>query len=147
MTGVQTCALPIWHSHLCNAGYAFDQNQKFGAQALADYLFEEEVERCLLNSLIICLFARKVYTRQRILDMFDSLGKTMTDEDLTDTARRIYATKLRIKQKLGFDAKDVKLPERFFKTPSMTGLLNRDMAEEVVKRFCERCALLPKSEK
>ena len=135
------------HSHLCNAGYAFDQNQKFGAQALADYLFEEEVERCLLNSLIICLFARKVYTRQRILDMFDSLGKTMTDEDLTDTARRIYATKLRIKQKLGFDAKDVKLPERFFKTPSMTGLLNRDMAEEVVKRFCERCALLPKSEK
>jgi aldehyde:ferredoxin oxidoreductase len=130
------------HSHLCNAGYAFDQSQKFSAQTLADYLFEEEVERCLLNSLIICLFARKVYTRQRILDMFDSFGKTMTDADLTDTARRIYATKLRIKQKLGFDVKDITLPERFFKIPSMTGLLNHEVASEVVHRFCEKCTLL-----
>jgi aldehyde:ferredoxin oxidoreductase len=67
---------------------------------LADYLFEEEVERCLLNSLIICLFARKVYTRQRIIAVFESFGKVMTDEDLDDAARRIYALKLKIKRDL-----------------------------------------------
>lgn len=130
------------HSHLCNGGYSFDQSKPFDKTKLVDYLFFEEVERGLLNSLIICLFARKVYSRENIIKALDCVGKPYTNEELDQIARRIYRTKLRIKQKLGFRIDDVKLPKRFFETPSMTGLLNEEMAVEILTDFKQRCDTL-----
>lgn len=130
------------HSHLCNGGYSYDQSQPFDKDKLVNYLFAEEVERCLLNSLVICLFARKVYNRDKILRVLDSVGKTYTNEQLDQIARRIFATKLRIKQKLGFKLSDVKLPKRFFKTVSMTGPLSEEMTKEIIDAFEQKCQAL-----
>ena len=48
------------HSHLCNGGYSLDQSmKKFDKQELIDKIFDEEKERGLLNSLIICLLCEK----------------------------------------------------------------------------------------
>lgn len=127
------------HSHLDNGGYSIDQSMKdLNIDEMVDSLLKEEVERCMLNSLIICLFARKVYDRKTILSAFKAIGENMTDEELTAVARRNYATKLRIKKALGFDLKDIKLPKRFFKTPSMRGMLDEKVAYEIVDKFRER---------
>lgn len=130
------------HSHLCNAGYSFDQSKPFDIEALVDYLYAEEVERCLLNSLTICLFARKVYDRDRIMKVLDCVGKPMTNEELDRAALRIFTTKLRIKQRLGFKLGNVKLPKRFFQTPSMTGQLKEETAAAVIAAFEKRCEQL-----
>jgi len=56
------------HSHLCNAGYQYDQSAKeLNDEEIVDYLIKEEKERCMLTSLVICLFARKVYDRETVL--------------------------------------------------------------------------------
>lgn len=124
------------HSHLCNGGYSFDQSMKvFDKQKLVDALFAEEKERCMLNSLIICLFARKVYDRKTILAALNSIGHQMTDEELTAIGERIYKTKLRIKKSLGFDQRSVKLPKRLFETPSMSGLLEEKVAYELIEMY------------
>lgn len=132
-------ALGARHSHLCNGGYSFDQSKPFDKDKLIEYLFSEEVERCLLNSLIICLFARKVYNRDNIIKALDCIGKTFTNEELDAIARRIYKTKLRIKQKLGFDLDKVKIPKRFFETPSMTGMLKEEITAEITAGFKKKC--------
>jgi aldehyde:ferredoxin oxidoreductase len=134
------------HSHLCNGGYSYDQSKPFDKTKLVDYLFFEEVERGLLNSLIICLFARKVYSRENIIKVLDCVGKPYTNEELDQVARRIYRTKLRIKQKLGFKLSDVKLPKRYFETISMTGQLKEEMAAEILADFTRKCELLMASE-
>ncbi len=121
------------HSHLCNGGYSIDQSkEKLTNEQIAKKLYSEEVERCLLNSLIICLFARKVYDRETILMAMDSVGYTLKDEDLSEIARRIFETKQRIKKRLGFDVNEVKIPKRFFETPSMTGQLNEETYREIL---------------
>lgn len=130
------------HSHLCNGGYSFDQSKPFSVSQLVDYLFEEEVERCLLNSLVICLFARKVYDREKIIKVLGCVGRPYTDEQLDKIALRIYKTKLRIKEKLGFKLSKVKLPKRFFETPSMTGLLREETTREIMDAFDEKCRAL-----
>jgi aldehyde:ferredoxin oxidoreductase len=133
------------HSHLCNGGYSFDQNLKEGTvdtDKMADSLIKEEVERCMTNSLVMCLFARKVYSREIILKALNSIGKNLTDQDLTDMARRIYATKLRIKKKLGIDLRDIKFPKRFFQTPSAYGFLEEETAYEILEKFRARTAEL-----
>lgn len=124
------------HSHLCNGGYSIDQSMKeFNKEKIVEALFAEEKERCMLNSLVICLFARKVYDRNTIIAAFNSIGVTYTNEDLDAIAERIYKTKLRIKKSLGFDQMSVKLPKRLFETPSMTGQLDEKIAYELMEMY------------
>ncbi|HPZ52348.1 MAG TPA: aldehyde ferredoxin oxidoreductase C-terminal domain-containing protein [Clostridia bacterium] len=130
------------HSHLCNAGYSYDQSNRdkeLDKEKLVDYLISEEIERCLLNSLIICLFARKVYSRENIRMVLKCVGLDYTDETLTDIAKRILRTKLEIKKSLGFAIQDVKLPKRFFETPTTTGKLDQYMANEIAEEYARRC--------
>ena len=131
-------AVAARHSHLCNGGYSIDQGLKdgdFNVDEMVDALFSEEVERCLLNSLIMCLFARKVYDRETIISALKSIGYDITNDELTAMASRNYATKVRIKKALGFDLKDVKLPKRFFEIPTMHGMLDEAIAYEIVEKF------------
>ncbi len=131
------------HSHLCNAGYAVDQSIKtFDETKVVNTLFDEELERCLLNSLVICLFARKLYNRETVLNSLNAAGYTLTDDDLTRIAKRIYSTKLRLKEKLGFDPREVALPKRFFKTPSMHGTLDSSIVESMINRYVGKCSEL-----
>ena len=127
------------NSHLDNGGYSLDQTMKKGepidTDAMVDALMKEEIERCMLNSLIICLFARKVYDRKTILSAFKAINEEMTDEELTAVARRNYAVKLRIKKALGFDLNNVKFPKRFFETPSMHGKLDETVAYEILQKY------------
>lgn len=124
------------HSHLCNGGYSIDQSMKeFDESIMVSKIFDEEVERCMTNSLIMCLFARKVYDRQTILDALNSVGWNLTDQDLSEIAKRIYRTKLRIKNAYGFRQKAVKLPKRFFETPSMHGALDEVTTQRMIKDY------------
>lgn len=124
------------HSHLCNGGYSIDQSMKeLDKQKLVDALFAEEKERCMLNSLVICLFARKVYDRETIIKALNAIGKSYTDEELTLIGERIYKSKLRIKKMLGYDQLDVKLPKRLFETPTMTGRLDEAIAYELIAMY------------
>ncbi len=127
------------HSHLCNGGYSVDQSMKeLDKEKLVDSIFKEEKERCMLNSLIICLFARKVYDRETILKALNAIGYECTDENLTEIAEKIYKTKLRIKKALGFYLKGIKLPKRFFETPTMNGTLDEAVAYELIDMYNEK---------
>ncbi|HYE83014.1 MAG TPA: aldehyde ferredoxin oxidoreductase C-terminal domain-containing protein [Clostridia bacterium] len=124
------------HSHLCNGGYSIDQTMgSFDKEKLVEAIYSEEKERCMLNSLAICLFARKVYDRKTILTALNAIGYELTDEDLTAIADRVYGTKLRIKKLLGFELKNVRLPKRFFETPGLWGKLDEGIAYELIDMY------------
>ena len=124
------------HSHLCNGGYSIDQGLKsVDLDVIATKLFQEEIDRCMLNSLVMCLFARKVYDRATILMALGSLGYPFTDEDLTRVAERTYVSKIRVKRAMGYEQEKVLFPKRFFETPSMHGLLDEVSAYEVQRKF------------
>ncbi len=133
------------HSHLCNGGYSVDQSK--GASSMPDEdivnsLFSEEVERCMLNSLVMCLFARKIYDRPTILSAFEGINKEMSDEELSAAARRNYAVKLRIKKDLGFDLGKIKLPKRYFETESINGVLDENRTYNLINMFREKAEAL-----
>ena len=140
-------AVAARHSHLCNAGYSFDMGtDPFDADKLVEKLFDEECERCMTNSLVMCLFSRKVYDGQTILDALGSLGWSLTAEDLDLIGKRILQTKLKIKEALGYRQKSIRLPKRFFETPSATGLLDEQTANELVRKYTEKTDELMRQE-
>lgn len=127
------------HSHLCNGGYSVDQSMKvFDKEKMVDAIFNEEVERCLLNSLVICLFSRKVYDRETIRSVLDVIELPYDDAELTEIARRILQTKMRIKKAYGFRQEDIQLPKRFFETPSMNGRLDEQVTRELMEMYQQR---------
>jgi len=124
------------HSHLCNGGYSIDQNMKeFDEDKIVDELFAEECDRGVTNSLVMCLFARKIYDRKTILAALNSIGWDLTNKDLDIIGRRIYQTKLQVKRAMGFEQKDVKIPKRFFETPTLHGVLDEETAKRMIDKY------------
>ena len=131
------------HSHLCNGGYSIDQSMKeFDEDAIVDKLFTEEYERCMTNSLIMCLFARKIYDRGTILEALSSIGWSLSNDDLIAIGKRIYQTKLQIKNALGFKQNEVKLPKRYFQTTTMHGVLDEEIANRLIQKYSDRADAL-----
>ncbi len=131
------------HNHLCNGGYSYDQtNKPFNKRELVDSLFDEEVKRCVLNSLVICLFARNVYDNATILAALGAINaiskENATDEYLDRLGLRIYRTKLQIKEALGFDLAEIQISKRVFTTPAMKNVLDEKLTREMIAMFKQK---------
>lgn len=106
------------HSHLDNAGYSLDQklllNPKSDEEAIKTLMKEEEW-RNVLNSLVICLFARNVYDIDTTIDALDILKIETTKEKLLKLGEEIQKQRLKFKVREGFSIDEVekKLPNRF----------------------------------
>jgi aldehyde:ferredoxin oxidoreductase len=94
----------------------------------------------------MCLFARKIYDRPTILEALNTIGWSLTDEDLSTIGRRILREKLLIKKALGFKQKGVRLPKRFFETPSMNGMLDEKTANSMIHMYSAKADALMKEE-
>lgn len=135
------------HSHLCNGGYAIDQSKKeMSNHEIVEALLKEEKERCMLNSLTICLFARNAYDRATVIAAFKAVGLELDDESLSRIAERIFHTKMRIREKLGFKLENVYLPRRFFETPGLNGMLDETAVKEMISMYAARVAAGIKAE-
>ncbi len=136
------------HSHLCNGGYSYDQTHlDLYKEKLVNDLFEEELKRCVLNSIVICLFARNVYDNETILKAFDAVGiEGYDNEKLGELARKIYKTKLQIKEALGFDLSKIQISKRVFQTPAMGKVLDEGVVREMIEMFKQKNIELLNSE-
>jgi aldehyde:ferredoxin oxidoreductase len=128
------------HSHLDSAGYSLDQKifkegKPIGPKEMAQRLFEEEALRQVLTSLVICLFARNVYTLERVKRGLQLFGWDLTESDLFQLGKKILIEKNRLKKEMGFDMEDLTIPERVLETPSPFGPLDEAYLKEAVKSY------------
>jgi aldehyde:ferredoxin oxidoreductase len=128
------------HSHLDNAGYALDQSMDtLDKERLVNDLISEEIDRSMLTSLHICLFARKIYAdKSLIAEALGSIGIETTPGKLTEMGEKIWRLKNKLKQDMGFDFKKLTFPKRFFETPSMNGPLDEETAREILDLYIEK---------
>ncbi len=131
------------HSHLDSAGYGLDQRLAAEGETLtpaevADILLEEERWRQVLSSLVVCFFARKVYTPETVLQALATAGFERSADDLirlgSDTLRRKYDFKTRE----GFDLAGLRIPRRILETPSPLGRLDKDFLRRAIAHFEQR---------
>lgn len=106
------------HSHLDSSGYSIDQKrmtQKISLEESVNELYEEAIWRITFNSLVGCLFVRKIYTRELVLECLQTAGiEGFTAEKLTDVAHRIHGLKFKYKLANDFRFEDLRLPEKLY---------------------------------
>jgi aldehyde:ferredoxin oxidoreductase len=129
------------HGHLDNAGYSIDQKavkQRMTQEQVIDAIICEDNTRAMLNSLVICLFARSVYTEDVVSKALETLGIKKTKEELLEIGKEIFKLKYEFKKREGFNLAEVKIPKRFFETESMQGKLSEEEAHKMLKLYREK---------
>ncbi len=131
------------HSHLCNAGYSFDQQlgAHFDRDALVDALIKEEKWRQVLNSLCICLFGRGVWTKELVCKALASIGIEADEKFLTELGERIFRLKNEIKREMGFDYRKLRFPRRCLETPSFQGKLDEEVLRDLLARWITKAGV------
>ncbi len=125
------------HSHLDNGGYSIDQKiltkEKISPEKLVKELLTEERWRQILSSLVVCFFARGIYTPEICSDALSSAGFDIAKEDLMGIGEKIHREKYRFKIQEEFSLDNYRLPERIFETPSLVGKIEKAFVDKVVK--------------
>lgn len=131
------------HSHLDSGGYSVDQKAaKAGAtltpEGVADTLLAEERWRQVLSSLVVCFFARGVYTAEMAQQALAAMGCDWDEAAMNrlgaDTLKAKYAFKLRE----GFDPAALRIPRRILETPSTLGMVEESFIRAAVAHYAER---------
>jgi len=139
-----TCMMGVRHSHLDDTGYSIDQKLLNAAQPLEDQVRAQVKEaqwRMVLNSLMICLFARGVYDEEVILRGLDALGLKWDAEKLQTMSEKALLRKYEWKALCGFDHGSVKIPEKMYSVQTATGLIGRDSLEKRLRLYREYAGL------
>lgn len=130
------------HSHLDSAGYSVDQKGylqgEFSPEGVAAALLAEEQWRQILSSLVICFFARGIYTPERVSETLGSAGFHLDASTLNQLGREIHKEKYLFKWREGFSLEHVHLPRRIFETLAPGGKLDEVFVRSVVACVKER---------
>ncbi len=128
------------HSHLDSAGYSLDQRAASRGEALtpegvADALRREEEWRQVLASLVVCFFARGVYTPEVVERALAVAGIERSPDDLARLGADILRSKYAFKTREGFDPARLRIPGRILETPSPLGALDEEFLRRAIDRF------------
>lgn len=130
------------HSHLDSAGYDTDMNllgEEFEVEEIVEKLLKEEEWRQILSSLVVCFFARKVYTPAIIIKALNAIGIENWDaEGLVDLGRVIHRAKMGFKFREGFDLDKLRIPGRIFEVPTPQGLLKEEDIRKAIAVYKEK---------
>jgi aldehyde:ferredoxin oxidoreductase len=122
------------HSHLDNAGYALDQKmtpeQLPSPEEMVQSLLAEESWRQVLSSLVVCFFARGIYTPELVSRALEMSGHQLSAEDLQRLGREIWRAKYDFKLREGFSFDNLPIPRRILETPTALG----NLSEETFRR-------------
>jgi aldehyde:ferredoxin oxidoreductase len=128
------------HSHLDSAGYSLDEKaqeegEDLTPEGVAKALLEEERWRQVLSSLVICYFARGVYTPEVVQQALAVAGLNRSRDDLAQLGIRTLQRKHDFKAREGFDLTQLHVPRRILDTPSALGSLDEDFIRRTIQLF------------
>ncbi len=129
-------ALGFRSSHLDTAGYQLDQEKELPTveQAL-EYLVNEEKQRLLLTSMVACLFARNIYTREILSSALESAGLSRFSGDLEERAAALCRERWQLKKDTGFEPSQVTLPRRFYQVTTLNGPLPGPYMDKLLQEY------------
>jgi len=128
------------HSHLDSAGYSIDQKaaqkgETLTPEGVAEALLIEERWRQVLASLVVCFFARGLYTPEVVLQALACAGYEWSAEDMGRLGVETLRAKHAFKAREGFDPTHLRIPRRILETASPLGLVDEEFLRKAIAHF------------
>ncbi|QGY39290.1 aldehyde ferredoxin oxidoreductase [Pseudodesulfovibrio cashew] len=127
------------HSHLDAGGYAWDQkhDEKDVDKAL-EFLIEDSRKRIVVNCMVGCLFSRGVYTEDLLAEALDAVGHTGFGSSLSAIGERVQRLRWRLRVRMGYDPRQVKIPKRYTELTTWKGPIDTDYLEALRTEYAAR---------
>ena len=124
------------HSHLDNAGYSYDQkaDSKKSEDAVA-FLIEEERRRVQLTCMVSCLFARNVYSEERLQECLASVGLSRLAQSVVARSKDVQAKRWRLKYLTGYNPSNISIPKRFEEVTTWKGGIDKVFMDSVAADY------------
>ncbi|MEM2897619.1 MAG: aldehyde ferredoxin oxidoreductase C-terminal domain-containing protein, partial [Candidatus Bathyarchaeia archaeon] len=129
------------HSHLSNAGYSVDQKmlgRQIEVDEVVNELIKEEDWRCVLTSLVACLFSRGIYNEDIVLKALRLVGIDKTSNELMKLGKEIFHNLYKFKLREGFDLNREYIPKRFFEVETPYGKLDEKLLKSMLSKYIEK---------
>lgn len=88
-----------------------------------------------MSSLVVCFFARNVYTLDRIYRCLKLFGWDLGDKELLETGRKILVEKNMLKRDMGFNVENYFIPKRVLEVPTPLGFVDPSYVKKTVEHF------------
>ena len=132
-------SLGFRHSHLDTGGYSYDQkHDEQDVDKAVSFLIDDEPGRCLLTSMVSCLFARSVYSEEVLGECLQTIGYPDVTDKLADAGERIRAHRWRLRFATGFKPEDVTLPKRFYTIKTWKGRVDAEYLNSLRQEYGRR---------
>lgn len=132
-------ALGFRHSHLDTGAYSRDQKQaEQDLEGGVAFLLADEPERAFLTSMTACLFARSVYTEERLAECLDAAGYRQLAGKIAETGEHIRRLRWQVRIASGFSPDDIVIPKRFYQVSTWKGPVDRDYLDRVKRAYGQR---------
>lgn len=133
------------HSHLDSAGYSLDQKalskgETLTPEGVAEALLSEERWRQVLSSLVVCFFARGVYSQETVGRALAVAGFERSADDLARLGTETLRRKQAFKRREGFDPEKLRIPRRILETPSPLGTLDEGFLRQAIEAYMRKSA-------
>ncbi|MBM4326676.1 MAG: aldehyde ferredoxin oxidoreductase [Deltaproteobacteria bacterium] len=124
------------HSHLDSAGYSYDQkaDSKKSEDAVA-FLIEEERRRVQLTCMVSCLFARNVYSEERLQECLSSIGRPQLADSVVVRSRDVQARRWQLKYQTGYNPGHISIPKRFGEVTTWKGPVDMVFMDAVALEY------------
>ena len=136
-------ALGFRHSHLDTGAYSYEQKHpEQDLDAALSFLINDEPGRCLLTSMVSCLFARSVYTPELLAQCLRVSGFTALADNVDTLGEAVRRHRWQIRFATGFRPEDIVLPKRFYRVRNWKGTVDADFLDRLKTEYGRRLAEL-----
>lgn len=126
------------HSHLDTGGYSYDQKHKEqDVDKAISFLVDDEKQRVALCSMVSCLFARGVYTPERMQEALSVLGYKETADNLDKASAHVQRLRWVLKARTGYNPAKVRIPKRFTEITTWKGPIDTEYMNALRAKYAE----------
>jgi aldehyde:ferredoxin oxidoreductase len=132
-------ALGLRHSHLDVGGYSYEEKhpERDAASAVSFYEADER-DRCVLTSMVACLFARGVFTDALLAQCLRSVGYETLAQDLGALGREVQKRRWRARLATGYQPEAVTVPKRFTEVTNWKGGIDPGFLSQLQAAYAHR---------
>lgn len=127
------------HSHLDTGAYSYDQkNSHKDVDKAIDFLVDDEPGRAYLTSMVGCLFARSVYTPERLAECLEVAGRRDLADSIDEASLHIRKLRWQVRASTGFDPANFSIPKRFYTVKTWKGLVDKSYLDQLKDEYGRR---------
>lgn len=132
-------SLSFRHSHLDSSAYSADQKQqdKDAPKIVAGFV-KDEASRIVLTSMVGCLFARAVYSTERLQQALTSLDYAEAAANLDTAGGEIQRLRWRLRMRSGYAPMQTKIPKRYAEVITWKGPIDAEFMETLRQTYAAK---------